>query len=174
MYLQPHWHDRIKALKGNLDFLVHFPLIMSNKFQPQGDCPLPQKSQNSIEKQAGTKNHCLLGLTPVFFWIYTTNVENFSYNYFSLPLCFLLEIFPFCPSLSIPFLGPHMYCLAVRSFPSLPLLRSQVYQRFLDSDIIPSPPKKTFVIWSSWTKLIVFQILLVTLGQKACWSHLNT
>lgn len=31
----------------------------------------------------------------MFFWVYKTNIENFFYDYFSLPLGFLLEIFLF-------------------------------------------------------------------------------
>lgn len=146
---------------------------MSNKYQPKGGYTPPRSPNIRLENKLELKI-TLSGLTPMFFWWHVTNIETFSYDYFFLLLCFLHEIFPFCPSLSITFLRPHMCCLAVPAFPSLPLLRSQVYQGFLDSDIIPSPPKKTSVIWSSWTKCIVFQMLLVTLGQKACWSHLNT
>lgn len=120
-----------------------------------------------LENKPELKNHSLLGLTPLFLWVYKTKIENFSYDYCSLPLCFLLEK----SSHFVLFLS-HFWdltcCSTVHSSPRWPLPRSQVYQRFLDSDIIHFLLQKTSTTWCSWTKFSIFCWLLLELKQKDC------
>lgn len=108
---------------------------------------------------------CSFGFTKLKHW------KLPLWLFFLFRCAFSLRVSPFRPCLFITLLGPHMRCLAVHSCPSWPLIRSQVYQRFPDSDIIPFPPQKTSAIRSCRTKCNVFRRLLLDVKQKTCWSH---
>lgn len=95
----------------------------------------------------------------MFFGVHETNTEKNFMIIFLFHCALSLNFSHFYPSHFITSLGPHKCCLALDSSS---LLRSQVCQGFLDSDIISSPPKRPLLFGCLGQKFVVFQMLLVT------------